>query len=143
MRHVLVILALLAATPAWADEQDDFIMTIDAGRLGAMMNQSQEILKLPSDPASSDGSTETWAVLRRAVLEYQRLLPVACARHAVAKDVCEPAFYAPRWLADVSRPKPDVLRARIDEAQGHVSALWGGLCDRLPKPHDESLCQLE
>ncbi len=143
MRRVLVAAAVaLMATPAWGDEQDNFIMVIDAGRLGVMMNQSQEILGQPSDPAR-DGSTETWAVLRRAVFDYQRLLPVACARHAVAKEVCEPAFYAPRWLGDAAAPTPEVLRGRIDEAQAHVGALWGGLCARLPKKHDESWCQLE
>jgi hypothetical protein len=130
------VAAALAAPP------DPFIMTIDAGRLGVMMDQSQRILGLPDDPAQ-DGSTETPVVLRNAVKQYQRLLPVACAKVAALKGLCEQSFYAPRWLNDGGTPSPEVLRARIDEATDRIAPLWGDLCSTLPKDHDESLCQLE
>ncbi len=142
MKRLAAALLLLVAIPARADDQDAFIMVIDAGRLGVMMDQSQRILGLPDDPVTN-GSTETPVVLRNTVLQYQRLLPAACARGAVANEVCERAYYAPRWLSDEGTPSPVVLRARIDEAQDHVASLWGALCERLPKEHDESLCQLE
>ncbi len=137
---VAAAVLVVAAIPARADD-DTFIMVIDAGRMGVMMDQSQRILGLPDDPPG-DGNTETFNVLKNAVRQYQRLLPVACARH-LAKEVCETAYYAPGWLGDAGNPAPAVLRKRIDEAMEHMPALWGALCDTLPKEHDESLCQLE
>jgi hypothetical protein len=142
MRRAWIAIVLLTAIPARAEPPDAFVMTIDAGRLGVMMDQSQRILGLPDDP-DLDGSTDTSAVLRHAVKQYQRLLHVACARHAVGKTTCEPAYYAPAWLNDTAPPSPAVLRSRIDEASDHVAPLWNALCERLPKDHDESLCQLE
>ncbi len=143
MKRWAIVALCLAVQPVWAAEDTDpLTMTIDAGRLGVMMDQSQRMLGLPDDPAA-DGSTETPVILRGAVRQYQRLLPVACGRHAVTEELCERAFYAPRWLDDTATPSPDVLRTRIDEATDHVAPLWNALCERQPKDHDESLCQLE
>src|SRR5438045_2728923 len=81
------VLLLLAAQPSRADDADSSIMTIDAGRLGVMMDQAQRILGLP-DAADQDSSTDTFAVLKNAVRTYQRLLPVACERH-ISNAPCE------------------------------------------------------
>jgi hypothetical protein len=143
MKRALALMLLVGVgTPALAEPPDTLTMVIDAGRLGVMMDQSQRILGLPDDP-EQDGSTETAVVLRNAVKQYQRLLPVACARHVALNGLCEQSFYAPSWLNDLSTPAPEVLRARIDEATDRVAPLWNALCGTLPKDHDESLCQLE
>jgi hypothetical protein len=143
MKRALTMLLLIGlSTPALAEPPDTSTMVIDAGRLGVMMDQSQRILGLPDDP-EQDGSTETAVVLRNAVKQYQRLLPVACARHVALNGLCGQSFYAPSWLNDLSTPAPEVLRARIDEATDRVAPLWNALCGTLPKDHDESLCQLE
>jgi hypothetical protein len=134
-------LLLLAVQPGRADDADSAVMTIDAGRLGVMMDQSQRILGL-SDVDDQDGNTETFAILKNAVRAYQRLLPVACERR-VGKAPCGQPPYAPQWLQQDTAPPPDVLRARIDEATGPVSTLWSALCETLPKERDPSLCQLE
>lgn len=134
-------LLLLAVQPVRADAPDPMAMTIDAGRLGVMMDQSQRILGLP-DADDQSSSTETFAVLKNAVRAYQRLLPVACERH-IGKVACDQPSYAPPWLQQDAAPAPDVLRARIDEATDPVSGLWSALCDTLPKEHDPSLCQIE
>jgi len=143
MRRLAIAVVVFMAVPAQAEEPDAFTMTIDAGRLGVMMDQSQRMLSLPDDPTAENGSTETPVVLRNAVKQYQRLLHVACARHAVANEICDKAYYNPAWLSDTKAPALSVLRTRIDEATEYVSPLWGALCDRLPKEHDESLCQME
>jgi hypothetical protein len=134
-------LLLLAVQAVRADDADSPAMTIDAGRLGVMMDQAQRILGLP-DADDQDSNTETFAVLKNAVRTYQRLVPVACARH-IGKAPCDRPSYAPAWLQLDTVPPPEVLRARIDEATDPVSALWNALCDTLPKDHDPSLCQLE
>lgn len=135
------VLLLLAVQPVRADDADSSVMTIDAGRLGVMMDQSQRILGLP-DADDQDGTTETFAMLKSAVRAYQRLLPVACERH-IGKVACDQPSYAPPWLQQDAVPPPDVLRARIDEATDPVSGLWSALCGTLPKEHDPSLCQIE
>jgi hypothetical protein len=145
MKAAALILAILAlATPAVAiDDNDRFLMVIDAGRLGVMMDQSERILNVAPGPTSA--TTDTFAVLKAAVVSYRLLLGTACARHAVGRDLCDAALYSPRWMAepDTPGPAPAVLRARIDEAQDRIAPLWGALCGKLPKDHDPSLCQLE
>jgi hypothetical protein len=140
---ILAFTSLILATPATAlDENDRFIMTIDAGRLGVMVDQSARILGLEGDPAGA--STDTFATLKAAVREYRRVLSVACARHTV-KAPCEAAYYNPLWLSEPDAPGPglEALRSRIDEAQDRIAPLWGDLCATLPKEHDPSLCQIE
>jgi hypothetical protein len=138
----LVLTALLAVAPALALNNDDrLLMVIDAGRLGVMMDQSERILNVT--PGSDSASTETFAVLKDAVRSYRRLVGVACAQHKVDAQLCDGALYSPNWLNQSDEPSPDVLRARIDEAQDHVAPLWNALCATLPRDHDPSLCQLE
>lgn len=134
-------MVLLTALPAFADDADTSLMVIDAGRLGVMMDQSQRILGLPDDPPG-DGNTDTFAILKSAVQQYQRLEPVACARR-VHDEICNAAYYSPSWLTQSETPAREVLRARIDAASDHVASLWNALCAKLPKDHDPSLCQME
>jgi len=139
----LILTVLALGAPALAlDDNDRFMMVIDAGRLGVMMDQSERILDVAPGPPGA--STDTFAALKSTVHSYRRLIGIACVRHAVGRDLCEAALYSPAWLAQPdAEPSPAVLRARIDEAQDHVAPLWGALCGTLPRDHDPSLCQLE
>ena len=131
-----------AQASAAATENDPFVMVIDAGRLGVMMDQSRQILGIPE--TSPTDSTATFAVLKSAVMSYQQLKPIACARGRVAQVQCADTWQ-PVWTGEADDAvMPDtVLRARIDEAGEHIMGLWSALCDTLPKDHDPALCQLE
>lgn len=141
MKRFVAAFVVLLASPAWADDADTSQMVIDAGRLGVMMDQAQRILGLPDDPPGDD-STDTFEILKSAVRQYDRLQPLACERHLVGTELCG-ALYIPAWLNETLAPVAGVLRARIDEANDHLPALWTSLCGTLAKDRDPSLCQME
>lgn len=156
MRKFVAILSLIAlATPALAAEPftdtDRFSLQIDAGRLGMMTGQSREIIA-PLNPMPPDLHTETpegarayiFKNLVEAVLDYNVVAYDACNRRMVDAALCT-GPYLPRWLTGKASAYSDVqLRAMADEAQDHISPLWGALCDKAPKPADGiPVCSLE
>ncbi len=141
-RSLVAVLALACwAAPARAiDDAEGSQPAIDAGRLGVMMDQALQLMDLtPGEPAAG---TEPFAILKAAVIDYQQVQPIACARHAAGPDVCA-SLFNPAWLQepDVPAPEASLLRQRIEDASSRLMPLWNALCAKLP--HESGLCQIE
>ena len=116
---------------------DDTILTIDAGRLVAMLDQATTLMKLPdADQPPSQNPVE---VLDFVVARYNILLPVACERQIVEGPECA-AVYAPALQTD---PVPlPVLRREVTEVQSRILPFWHTVCGELDDPRHPT-CQME
>ncbi|MGN6515596.1 MAG: hypothetical protein ACTHLR_07115 [Rhizomicrobium sp.] len=116
---------------------DDTILTIDAGRLVAMLDQVTILMKLPD--ADQPPSQNPMEVLDFVVARYNVLLPIACERQIVEGPECG-LIYAPLLQAD---PVPlAVLRREITEVQNHVLPFWHTVCGELDD-RGHPICQME
>ncbi|HEY8948745.1 MAG TPA: hypothetical protein VIM56_07655 [Rhizomicrobium sp.] len=116
---------------------DDTILTIDSGRLVAMLDQVSALMKLPEvEQPPSQNPTE---VLGFVVARYKRLLHVACERSIVEGPRCSDA-YAP-YLQPEPVPFP-VLRREVNDAQDHVLPFWQAVCAELDDAHHRT-CGME
>lgn len=146
-RYAIAAIALacmIAAPGARAANGSETELSIDAGRLDAMMMKSEEMLHLTSADSQlpqSTGFEQAFAALKDAVSRYRRIAPVACSTHAVGTALC--ADYSPAWLGDTTVPQADELRRRIDEATGHIAPLWDALCAPRKEAGDAEVCQIE
>lgn len=151
---VLPALALaLLSGPVQAAEGDDLgTLSIEAGRLGVMMDQSTDALKLLA-PNAKDvdlGPPEAqrayaFEQLVTAVLRYNLVSHEACRRSLVSDKLCLGPFL-PGWLKDsaaTDHPIAD-LRVMIDETTGRLMPFWSALCDKGRKvADDETFCAME
>ena len=128
-----IVLLFLMATVRYRDEARD--IAIEAGRLDAMMDNVGVILGArrfepdvkPSTPFDSRDYAEQ--SLARAMIQYDRLLPIACSRRLVRGAICRrapwPAWMNHRALSDES---DQVLRERLNEVSARVVPFWSAFC---------------
>jgi hypothetical protein len=142
--------AIAAGTPA--PDTDGTTLSIDAGRLVAMVDQSAEALKvLPPADRNEDGSPEpaqsahAFDDLVSAVLRYDVIAGEACRARVVDPKLCV-GPYLPSWLKDV--PEADhsnaALRAMIDDTNAHLEPFWSDICAKARQvAKNETFCQIE
>ncbi len=146
-------LAILSAGFAHADAGDDALtLRIDAGRLGALVDQSADALHAiapqaaPQAPAATpDERAYAHQELVSAVTRYNFVSDQACRAGAVDPSLCE-GPYLPAWINDPpgTAYSTERLRAMIDEASRRLVPFWKDLCVKArKKTHDESFCQIE
>jgi hypothetical protein len=136
-RGLLLALAVaLFSAPVIATTRQDeetVAIAIEAGRLDAMMDSVGRVLRIHGprdlDPrASYEPRTYIAFSLKRAVSQYNRLMPVACARHLMTGGRCG-RRYEPIWLQRLSDRDTDaILQAHVDDAAKPIEALWTALC---------------
>ncbi len=133
----MVFCALASFDATAQPPDDDAILTIDTGRLVAMLDQVSTLMKLPEvEQPPSQNPTE---VLDFVVKRYRTLLHVACERTIVEGPRCGEA-YAPYLQPEpVSLP---VLRREVDDAQDHVLPFWQAVCAELDDARHRA-CRME
>ena len=128
-----LVLALAACASGHA-EDDNFAWEIQAGRLGAMTNQSQSLLgeepPFPAEETDAAVRTRIANSLRLTVFDFSRLKMRACPEGRLDPALCQ-KDYAPAWALRTDKPPPDwrELKNRIDEASGAIMPVWSALCE--------------
>ncbi|MGH6873234.1 MAG: hypothetical protein ACREHE_17190 [Rhizomicrobium sp.] len=142
VRAGLILATLLAAAPALA--QSDTELTIDARRLGVMVDQSEAALHV-LDPASPMAQPvegpegDAYSELVSATRRFGVMLARACREKLADARFCG-APYAPSWL----KTRPADLRAAIDGAGDRITPFWTDVCTRAKsRTPDTSLCAIE
>ena len=142
------VVSAAAQTASGADGAD---LVIEAGRLGAMMSESRDLLPLlavPQPPPLPGTPQPAHAIifdtLVLAVLDYNVVSFQACHTGAVDASLCL-GPYLPVWLSG----KPDDfsdrrLRVMTDDAGARLMPFWSALCAnariaRAPEP----VCPME
>jgi hypothetical protein len=129
----------------------DLLLAINAGRLDVMMDEVDDLLSPRSrthvdstSPPATDHLQSAMNSLSSAVTHYQRLLPVACQKRIIAKQMCT-GIYRPGWLTRrvAAPPKPEVVRGRIEDAQRHLEPLWSAVCDDGRRRTGNDVCPIE
>ncbi|MBI3677896.1 MAG: hypothetical protein HY243_14905 [Proteobacteria bacterium] len=150
----LLALALsFLVIPVLAAEGDDpSTLAIEAGRLGVMMDQSTEALKLLA-PNARDADLDTpeaqrahaFEELVTAVLRYNLVANEACRRSLVSAKLCSGPFL-PAWLKDGAGTDHDgaSLRAMIAETSERLMPFWSEMCEKGKKASgDDTFCAVE
>jgi hypothetical protein len=150
-----LVLAASAGTEPLESEApaaDGASLMIDAGRLGVMVDQSEESLKALTPtvkeqdlgPASAQRAY-AFHELVAAVLRYNLVAGDACGAGVVPAKLC-PGPYLPGWLKDgprVDHSEAD-LRAMIDDATAHLEPFWSDICSKGKRAAGrEVFCKLE
>lgn len=143
-----------AVSPGFAagDENDPGTLSIEAGRLGVMMGQSADALKLLQPALRNDDLGETDAERSRAfqdlvgaVLRYNLLSFQACTRGVLSGELCR-GPYLPVWLGEhTDAVRSDAaLAAMIAEATDRLMPFWDAMCARAVKSGaDKDFCAIE
>ncbi len=109
----MVFCALASFDATAQPPDDDAILTIDTGRLVAMLDQVATLMKLPEvEQPPSQNPTE---VLDFVVKRYRTLLHVACERTIVEGPRCGEAY------APYLQPEPVSLPVLRREVDGHAA----------------------
>jgi hypothetical protein len=151
-----LVLCVLASSflvaPAHAVDGDDPSLSIEAGRLGVMMDQSTEALKLlaPNAKDTDLGPPEAqrayaFEELVTAVLRYNVVAHEACRRSLVSATLCVGPFL-PAWLKDgAAVDHSDAsLREMVDETTGRLMPFWSAMCEKGRKASgDDFFCAIE
>ena len=125
------------AAVASDEADDDTVLTIDAGRLVAMLSQVSSLMK--AEEVDEPLNQHPAVVLEFVVERYNFLRVVACEREIVEGDECRTPY------KPVLRPDPvpaPVLRAEINDAERRVLPFWEAVCAELDDPGHRT-CQLE
>jgi hypothetical protein len=143
-----------AATAADApdSDMDAAALSIDAGRLVVMVDQSADALNiLVRVDKNEDGGPESgqsahaFADLVSAVLRYDVIAREACRAGVVSTKLCT-GPYLPAWLKNASDTDRSnvALRSMIDDATSHLEPFWSDICSRAKQvTKDQAFCQLE
>jgi len=148
----LAIAAIATLTsPAFATTRHDerlAELAIEAGRLDAMMDGVSRALHVHAtrdvQPMSAYKATTYISLsLRRAIRQYNGLMPIACRRHLIAGGQCGHR-YEPVWLHSAFSDRDDeaTWQARIEDASVPVEALWNSVCKRLSHTRRD-VCEIE
>lgn len=145
---LVVTFVLVMATARYSGESAE--TAIEAGRLDAMMDSASRVLAVhtgvPAVSAVSTYDSTEYAEqsLRRAVIQYNKLLPVACVRHLVRKSLCMGQLW-PAWMnRGFTSDEPDlVLHERIDDVSYRVTPFWSALCWGQHGEARRRACQVE
>lgn len=124
---------------AQAAASDEILLRIDAGRLGAMLDQASLLLKAKADDTDGAASDDIGADLQDTIKRYNVLLGIACDKDVVVGPPCG-EIYAPQF------PPPPLssgqLRDEIDNATAHIYPFWSSICAKLDNPA-HTTCQME
>jgi len=154
MRRVSSLFLILAlSAPAFGAGADSQTATIDAGRLGVMMDRSEDALKILV-PTAHDSDVGPPAAQRAfafqqlvsAVLRFNLIAGQACRTGIAAPKPCAGAPYLPAWLKDApdSDHSDAQLAAMIAEASAHIEPFWSDICAKGQKiSGDDTFCDLE
>jgi hypothetical protein len=149
----LAAIVFISTVPAFGAGADSQTAIIDVGRLGAMMDRSEDALKILV-PTVRDSDMDTPAAQRAfafqqlvsAVLRFNLIAAEACRSGIAAPKVCAGAPYLPPWLKDA--PESDRSDAQLDamiaDANAHLEPLWRDICAKGQKVSgDDTFCDLE
>ena len=115
------------------------LLRIDAGRLGAMLDQVSTLLDAKVDDTDITAGDDIVADLQGAIRRYNVLLGIACGKGVIAGPPCG-EIYAPRLFPPP--PSSRQLRDEVDDATTHIYPFWTSVCAKLDNPA-HATCQLE
>ena len=132
---LLFIMISSVSTPAQRTHiNQDMVLSIDCGRLLAMLVQVATLMKLQDEDVA--GAETPAAELTAAISQYNQLRRIACERALIEGPQCL-ENYAPRISTSAAG-----LRGNVDSAEAHIRPFWETICSKLDDPA-HPICQVE
>lgn len=129
-----IVAVFTGASAQSAETNQDMMLSIDCGRLLAMLGQVSILMKLQDEDVSVEETPV--AQLAAAVFRYSQLRRIACERALIENPQCS-VNYAPRFATSAAG-----LRAAAEDAEMHIRPFWEAICRKLDDPA-HPICQME
>jgi len=123
----LTVFSFPSHAQAAARDAADELLSIDTGRLEAMLDQVASLLHVQEEKRSPDRA-DAVAQLENIATTYNELLDAACLKKIIIGPVCHNHYERSVLPTDAVSAE---RRREVDDVTSYVEPFWAAVCHRL------------